>query len=72
MTRNEHIAHQVESAKAVISKFGYTVPAVIKAIKASPRSRKEVFGFHFEEGLSVGFKGTHDDGSVFEVVAIVG
>lgn len=71
MTRQEQIETQVCLAKAAINKYGYTTPAVVKAIRLSHQSRKEFFGYHFEKGLTVGYEGKHDDGSVFEVVAIV-
>jgi hypothetical protein len=65
------IQSQIELAQCAIAKYGYTVPAVIKEIKLSARAKKVFYGFHFEDNRTTGETGTHDDGSVYKIIAIV-
>ena len=58
----------IEQAIAAKVKHGYNVLAVI--YKSFYSARKFSIGFHFEDGLKVGYKGVHASGDRFEVLAI--
>jgi hypothetical protein len=62
----EEVIEQAKSAKA---RHGYTVNAVI--CKTFYSANKFLIGFHFDNAMKVGDKGTHGSGSKFEVLAIV-
>ncbi len=70
MSRQEKIQEQIELAAQAIARHGYAVPASIKEVRLTPKAKKTYYGFDFS-GLQVGYKGRCDDGSVFEIVAVV-
>lgn len=62
----DEVIAQAKSAKA---KHGYTVNAVI--CKTFYSSHQYLIGFHFDNAMKTGDKGTHASGDKFEVLAII-
>lgn len=67
--QQHEIDAQVESAMQTKARIGCTVPAVVYVTKHS--ARRVSLGWNLRQGLEIGRTYAHEDGTPFEVLAIV-
>lgn len=65
------VLDQIEIAKRIMSKYGYTCPAVVVEGKRSRYAKKSWVGIRFEGSAAVGDTFSTDDGCFYTVLEIV-
>lgn len=71
MVLHQHeIDEEIQRATETIMRFGYEKKACVHRTWYSPN--RFSLGFNFKQGVNIGDKYKNDDGSICEVLAIVG